>query len=296
MTRRTLLLQKSKKKKSITEKQQRFSSFSPSFAYILIGCGVLALISISLVSLDVAPLRKTNNQLPPPSQQITTTSTTDTSSVKLEQKKPVGTVFVDAATFAEGTAAKGVTSTTDTSKDKREQKKPEGAVVVAATAAKGATAKGATTSSTDTTSVKLEGKKPVDVAVTTATAAEGVTAKGDSFRNAPSTKLNRTNPVPSSLNPSTRPGLGVGLDRSDSLSPLKPWKKKKGAIDLHFIHIPKCGGTSMTAILRQVLCQIDPERNIDCCTNPGFCDWHAFRRCAAIRGNQIDSEQVIRSY
>lgn len=61
-------------------------------------------------------------------------------------------------------------------------------------------------------------------------------------------------------------------------------KKKPGSVDLHFIHIPKCGGTSMTTILRQVACKMDPEKNVDCCTNPGFCDWHAFRRCSAIRG------------
>ena len=61
-------------------------------------------------------------------------------------------------------------------------------------------------------------------------------------------------------------------------------KKEKDAFDFHFIHIPKCGGTSMTAVLREVACNIDPERNSDCCTNPGFCDWHAFRRCASIRG------------
>lgn len=60
--------------------------------------------------------------------------------------------------------------------------------------------------------------------------------------------------------------------------------KPKNAMDLHFIHIPKCGGTSMTSILRQVACEVDTERNEDCCTNPGFCDWHAHRRCASIKG------------
>lgn len=63
------------------------------------------------------------------------------------------------------------------------------------------------------------------------------------------------------------------------------WSKKAhGAFDMHFIHIPKCGGTSMTAILRQVSCIVDKERNADCCLNPGFCDWHAMRRCTAIKG------------
>ena len=60
--------------------------------------------------------------------------------------------------------------------------------------------------------------------------------------------------------------------------------KPKNAMDLHFIHIPKCGGTSMTSILRQVACEVDSERNEDCCTNPGFCDFHAHRRCSSIKG------------
>eukprot|EP01036_Dinobryon_divergens_P034571 gene34571-44688_t len=31
-------------------------------------------------------------------------------------------------------------------------------------------------------------------------------------------------------------------------------------------------------------CNRDPVKNLDCCTNPGFCDWHAFRRCESIKG------------
>ena len=67
---------------------------------------------------------------------------------------------------------------------------------------------------------------------------------------------------------------------------LRHFKSSKGTggVDLHFIHIPKCGGTSMTAILRQITCDIDPKRNEDCCTNEGFCDFHAHRRCSSIRG------------
>lgn len=53
---------------------------------------------------------------------------------------------------------------------------------------------------------------------------------------------------------------------------------------LHFMHIPKCGGTSMTAVLREVMCDASPDHMKDCCTNPGFCDTHAMRRCAAIKG------------
>eukprot|EP01041_Mallomonas_annulata_P003839 gene3839-7645_t len=54
--------------------------------------------------------------------------------------------------------------------------------------------------------------------------------------------------------------------------------------EMHFVHIPKCGGTSMTAVLREVACHLDPAKNEDCCTNPGFCDWHAKRRCKMIKG------------
>ena len=53
---------------------------------------------------------------------------------------------------------------------------------------------------------------------------------------------------------------------------------------IHFIHIPKCGGTTMTTLLRQIQCTADPEGNSDCCLNPGFCDWHAHRRCSTIMG------------
>jgi hypothetical protein len=59
--------------------------------------------------------------------------------------------------------------------------------------------------------------------------------------------------------------------------------KKKDA-RIHFIHIPKCGGTTMTSVLRQIQCSVDPIKNSDCCLNPGFCDWHAMRRCATIQG------------
>jgi len=54
--------------------------------------------------------------------------------------------------------------------------------------------------------------------------------------------------------------------------------------DIHFIHIPKCGGTTMTTLLRQIQCHADPVANADCCLNPGFCDWHAHRRCSTIKG------------
>ena len=54
--------------------------------------------------------------------------------------------------------------------------------------------------------------------------------------------------------------------------------------EIHFIHVPKCGGTSMTAVLRQVMCDADPINHVDCCTNPGFCDFHSNRKCSIIKG------------
>ena len=75
-------------------------------------------------------------------------------------------------------------------------------------------------------------------------------------------------------------------------------KKNEPLYDFHFVHIPKCGGTSMTAILRQITCKIDESRNNDCCTNPGFCDWHAKRRCTAIKGciNHIPQRKWVFKY
>ena len=40
----------------------------------------------------------------------------------------------------------------------------------------------------------------------------------------------------------------------------------------------------MTAILRKMACNIDPIRNIDCCTNPGFCENNDGRSCKSIKG------------
>jgi hypothetical protein len=72
------------------------------------------------------------------------------------------------------------------------------------------------------------------------------------------------------------PGIALNTARRN--------RKTQDGDDFHFVHIPKCGGTSMTTVLRQIACRLDPNRNKDCCTNPGFCDWHAMRRCLAIKG------------
>eukprot|EP01039_Chlorochromonas_danica_P000744 gene744-808_t len=85
--------------------------------------------------------------------------------------------------------------------------------------------------------------------------------------------------VPQKDNPSLRtatvPVIATPIITPITTTPLR---------EIHFIHIPKCGGTTMTAVLRQMMCNLDPMKNSDCCLNPGFCDWHAFRRCAVIKG------------
>jgi hypothetical protein len=42
--------------------------------------------------------------------------------------------------------------------------------------------------------------------------------------------------------------------------------------EMHFVHIPKCGGTSITKVLRRVACSLNngTEDTLDCCKNPGF--------------------------
>jgi hypothetical protein len=51
---------------------------------------------------------------------------------------------------------------------------------------------------------------------------------------------------------------------------------------LLFIHLPKCGGSSLSVLLRQYMCDRDPVANRPCC-DPGAC--HKTRRtCPAISG------------
>jgi hypothetical protein len=70
----------------------------------------------------------------------------------------------------------------------------------------------------------------------------------------------------------------VPLSTTTNRAATPSWKQ------IHFIHVPKCGGTSMTSLLRDIQCHSDPVGNADCCLNPGFCDWHAHRRCSTIMG------------
>ena len=85
------------------------------------------------------------------------------------------------------------------------------------------------------------------------------------------------------------------LRPSEAISLYSDPSQPKKFTTLHFIHVPKCGGTTMTSIMRKIECVMDPVANVDCCTNPGFCDWHALRRCSAIKGctNHFAQRQYI---
>ncbi len=82
--------------------------------------------------------------------------------------------------------------------------------------------------------------------------------------------------------PNIKPDIIFGPN--DPYWPIHQYDKYNMQQRLHFIHIPKCGGTTMTVILRMMMCDFDPIKNIDCCTNPGFCDHSAKRKCGVIRG------------
>jgi hypothetical protein len=73
-------------------------------------------------------------------------------------------------------------------------------------------------------------------------------------------------------------------NQTSILLPDSPLLNNNGMYQVHFIHIPKCGGTSMTTVLREMMCSVDPISNKDCCTNPGFCEFSAGRRCSVIKG------------
>lgn len=84
--------------------------------------------------------------------------------------------------------------------------------------------------------------------------------------------INTTEPEPANPIPLISPN-----------SPLIP-ENPKQQYHIHFIHVPKCGGTSMTTVLRQMMCEVDSVKNRDCCLNPGFCDHQSNRRCSVVKG------------
>jgi hypothetical protein len=115
-----------------------------------------------------------------------------------------------------------------------------------------------------------------------------VVTKPPPQQSPPTSSLRATQPPviaskPSSSSLTDDNNMPLDKDSTEEVNHLLK-QKPKGSFDMHFIHIPKCGGTSMTAILRQVACYVDPERNADCCLNPGFCDFNDHRRCQSIKG------------
>ena len=69
----------------------------------------------------------------------------------------------------------------------------------------------------------------------------------------------------------------------------------------HFVHVPKCGGTTFTTILRRASCRLltlystahslPPSPPADCCTNPGYCE-NPNRLCASVSGCQNHLPQL----
>eukprot|EP00912_Choanoflagellata_sp_UC4_P000289 UC4_evm8s179 len=62
--------------------------------------------------------------------------------------------------------------------------------------------------------------------------------------------------------------------------------------EIHFIHVPKCGGTSLTASLRRFMCdKFKRSKGLigaeDCCINPGFCEKSIGQSCKSIAGCQM---------
>lgn len=51
-----------------------------------------------------------------------------------------------------------------------------------------------------------------------------------------------------------------------------------------FVHVPKCGGTAFTSLLRKIQCHRNSTAHPDCCRNPGSCYIKGFRRCISILG------------
>lgn len=95
--------------------------------------------------------------------------------------------------------------------------------------------------------------------------------------------------LPPTLHPSSAP-----TEQKNAIVTRPPYDRSMFK-EIHFVHIPKCGGTTMTGVLRQIQCLYNPEQNKDCCLNPGFCDWHANRRCEVIKGciNHFPNRKLI---
>lgn len=53
---------------------------------------------------------------------------------------------------------------------------------------------------------------------------------------------------------------------------------------LQFIHVPKCGGTTFSSLLRQFQCLSNPQYHSDCCIGVAFCDPSNNVWCKSIMG------------
>ncbi len=63
---------------------------------------------------------------------------------------------------------------------------------------------------------------------------------------------------------------------------IKNFKKPEIDFDkMHFVHVPKCGGSTMSSILRKIMCDRNPVENAECCV-PGIC--HRRTPCKSISG------------
>jgi len=77
----------------------------------------------------------------------------------------------------------------------------------------------------------------------------------------------------------------------------------------HFVHMPKCGGTALSAVMRRMLCvrntpdflrpantsAIVTYEEIDCCIDPGTCDPPQDRKCNAIFGCHGHAPRIRKS-
>ena len=64
------------------------------------------------------------------------------------------------------------------------------------------------------------------------------------------------------------------------------WPRGSATTEMHFVHVPKCGGTSVTKVLRRMACAKNngTEDTLDCCLRPGFCGAPEHRMCRMIMG------------
>jgi len=61
-------------------------------------------------------------------------------------------------------------------------------------------------------------------------------------------------------------------------------KQYKHAVRGYMMHVPKCGGTAFSSVVRRVMCELNEgDETVDCC-NPGLCDVWTNRSCKGLAG------------